>query len=299
MNLFVYSIFLVFVYPLSFLPFSILYVVSDIFSAILFHVIKYRRKIVFMNLKHAFPEKLEKEIKVIAKRYYKNLADVVVENIKLLTISEKETLRRCRFVNPELMNKLKNDAHTVVGLSSHVANWELGGLSLSLHSDLLVYGVYKPLSNKYFEKLINRMRQKFGLVLVEMDETIRTILSLKEEPALTIFIADQTPLDRKTSYWTMFFNQDTPFYSVPEKIANKLHSPVIYFDMTRIKRGYYQIEIIPVCNTGVEGPNQNITENYARLLESVIRKKPEQWLWSHRRWKRTRHPSTEQTPLTT
>lgn len=299
MNLFVYSIFLIFVYPISFLPFSILYFLSDIFSAFLFHVVKYRKKVVFMNLKNAFPEKDEKEIKVIAKKYYKNLADVVIENIKFLTISKKETVRRCRLVNPELLNKFKDDNQTVVGLSSHIANWELGGLSLSIHSDLKVYGVYKRLSNKYFEKLINKMRQKFGLILVEMDETIRTILSLKQDPTLTIFIADQTPIDAKTSYWTMFLNQDTPFFSVPEKIAKKLNSPVLYFDMSRIKRGFYQIEILTVTDTGVENPNQNVTEDYVRLLEKVIRREPELWLWSHRRWKRKRHPFTEQTPLTT
>jgi KDO2-lipid IV(A) lauroyltransferase len=203
----------------------------------------------------------------------------------MTTISKKAILRRNVFDNLSVLEKLKSDNKSLIAVLGHFGNWEWGGLSLSINSPMTVYSVYRPLSNPYFDRFMLRTRSRFGIHLVEMEDIYRTLLRLKE-PSISIFIADQSPPNTKATYWTTFLSQDTPVFLGVEKIAQRLKYPVVFLYSLRVKRGYYRIgcKLLAEDVSQLKGEHE-ITELHTEFLEQLIREYPDQWLWSHKRWK--------------
>jgi KDO2-lipid IV(A) lauroyltransferase len=272
---------------ISFLPFRALYFISDYFLyPLIYYLIGYRKKVVFQNLRNSFPEKDEKEIKQIANKFYHYFSDLLLETVKLLHISEKNYKKRIYFKNPEVLQDLYSKGYNIIAVTAHYGNWEW----MSGVSDATPYqnmSLYKPLSNKYFEKVMTGIRTRFGAHLVPMKETMRRMLTYKNQGirVLSCFIADQSPMKSQIQYWTKFLNQDTPIYLGVEKLAKTFHQAVVFLKILRTKRGYYTIEIVKLFEDVTNVPEHEITEAHVRELEALISQQPEYWLWSHRRWK--------------
>ncbi|MES2734293.1 MAG: lysophospholipid acyltransferase family protein [Bacteroidota bacterium] len=271
-------------YFLSWLPFPVLYAVSDLMYVIVYRLIKYRKKVVIQNLERSFPEKSSEEIQTIAKAYYHYLCDLILETFKTLTITKEEAIRRCRFHDLTLFRKLYAENKNIILVMGHYGNWEWAGSTMSLETAYQLYVIYHPLSNKYFDQLIYDMRSRFGTKLIPMNNTFRDMVKNKSIVNATAFIADQTP-PAERAYWTTFLNQETPIFEGTAKIAKKLNYPIVFVNVKRTKRGYYEIftEVL------VEHPQllseEEISELHTRRLEQEIIKQPEIWLWSHKRWK--------------
>jgi KDO2-lipid IV(A) lauroyltransferase len=150
-----------------------------------------------------------------------------------------------------------------------------------------LYVIYHPLENKFFNRMVIGMRTRFGTKLIEMKNTYRDMVKMKHETNATAFIADQTP-PPDSAYWTQFMNQDTPVFKGTEVIARKLNYPVVFINVKRIKRGHYELIAEMLCEDPSATADGEITELHTRKLEEEIRKNPETWLWSHRRWKHQR-----------
>jgi KDO2-lipid IV(A) lauroyltransferase len=285
MNLVFFKIISVLLYLISLLPFRILYLLSDILYLLLFHVVKYRRKVVKQNLKNSFPEKSVADRLEIEKRFYKHLSDLIFESIKTISISPKSLKKRFVFSNLTELTKYFEKGKSVIAVSGHYGNWEWGPLATAYELKEKVLVVYKPLSDNRFEKLINTMRSRFGAILVPMKHTLRKIIEYNSEPHVLVLIGDQTPPREESHYFINFLNQPTAIFLGVEKIAVRTNKPVIYFSINKIKRGYYECLIKPL----VEVPNQTkefeITNIHTQELENIIRNNPEYWLWSHKRWK--------------
>ncbi len=292
----VYYIALPFIYLLSLLPFPILYVVSDFMYLIIYRVIGYRREVTLTNLRNAFPEKPEKEIQKIARDYYHYFCDLTLETFKTLTISPKKALKRCHFNDLKLFERLYAEKKSIIIVMGHYGNWEWAGSSMSLESDYQLYVIYHPLTDKKFDALIYKMRTRFGTKLIAMQNTFRDMVKNRDEINATAFIADQTPSNPEAAYWTNFLNQDTPIFVGTEKIAKKLNYPVIFGNVKRIKRGYYEIFTDVLVEDPKSTKDGEISELHTRRLEAEIRKQPEIWIWSHRRWKHKRTINTENAP---
>jgi Kdo2-lipid IVA lauroyltransferase/acyltransferase len=283
-----YYIALPFLYLISLLPFWFLYRVSDFFFAILYYVLGYRKKVVMENLRNSFPEKSEKELKRIAIAFYKYLCDLFLETFKSLTVSKKEMLLRCT-INTDaqkLFKDLSEQKKSIVIVMGHYGNWEWAGNVFDYNKHQL-YVIYHPLSDKYFNNLVIKMRTRFGTKLIEMKSTLRDMVTNRKDITATAFIADQTPFP-ENAYWTTFLNQDTPVFIGTEKIASKFNYPVIYISVKRVKRGYYEIFAELLFETPKETKEGEISEAHTRRLEKDIIEQPEIWLWSHRRWKHKR-----------
>jgi len=289
----VYYIALPFIYLLSLLPFPILYAVSDFMYLIIYRVIGYRKEVTLTNLRNAFPEKPEKEIQKIAKDYYHYFCDLTLETFKTLTISRKTAVKRCKFNDLSLFEKLYAEKRSIIIVMGHYGNWEWAGSSMSLETKYQLYVIYHPLTDKRFDKLIYNMRTRFGTKLIAMQNTFRDMVKNRDEINATAFIADQTPSNPEAAYWTNFLNQDTPIFFGTEKIAKKLNYPVIFGNVKRIKRGYYEIFLEMLAEDPKSTKDGEISEIHTRRLEEEIRKQPEIWIWSHRRWKHKRTVNTE------
>jgi Kdo2-lipid IVA lauroyltransferase/acyltransferase len=281
-----------FIYMVSVLPFYLLYGIADIFYLLLYYVIGYRRKIVLTNLRNAFPDKNEKEINNISKRYYRYLCDLLLESFKTLTITKRSMIKHCSLSSSAqaLFDQLAAEKKSIILAMGHQGNWEWAGNSFSICCKQQLYVIYHPLSNKYFNNLIYKMRTRFNTRLIAMKDTYRDMVATKAEVNATAFIADQTP-SPQNAYWTNFLNQDTPIFKGTEKISRKMNYPVVYAYIKKIKRGYYEIFAEILTDHPAETTDDFISEQFIRRLEKDIISQPETWLWSHRRWKHKRQSS--------
>jgi len=287
MSAIIYYLALPFIYLVSYLPFPVLYLLSDLLYVLVYKVFGYRKSVVTQNLKKSFPEKSDAEIDKIRRGFYQYLCDLSLETIKMFSISPAAVRRIFVADDISVFERFYNEKKSVIIVMGHLGNWELSGAffsQLKLHQ---VYGIYHPLANKHFDRLISKMRTRCGARLYPMKETYKGMIRNRNEITATAFIADQTPAPN-SGYWMTFLNQDTAIFKGTEIIARKLDYPVIYASIIRQKRGQYKAR----CELLVEHPKElsenQITELHTKRLERDIINHPETWLWSHRRWKHKR-----------
>ena len=230
-----------------------------------------------------------KEIKSIERKYYRYLCDLFLETFKTLIFSREKAGKHCT-MNAEakkLFEKYFNEKKSVIIVLGHFGNWEWGGNTFTMANKQQLYVIYHPLQNKFFNNLTIKMRTRFGTKLIEMKETYKDMLTLRNEINATAFIADQTP-PPENAYWTKFLNQDTPVFRGTEIVSRKMNYPVVYVLVKKIKRGYYEIFAETLFENPKETKEGEISEAHTRRLEKDIIAQPETWLWSHRRWKHQR-----------
>lgn len=274
-----------FIKIVSYLPFPVLYLISDILYLLIYRLIGYRRKVVRHNLEKSFPDKSNEEIIAIEKKFYHYLCDTVVETTKLNSISETELRKRVKIKNSERYYELIKEGKSISIVLAHYLNWEWFVLALPLYTPVDTYGIYKPLSNKTFDHLFKDMRSRMGMIMTPMQQIMRALLKSKNKPFAVGIVADQTPSDIDNCYWTTFLNQSTPIFLGTEKIAKHFDTAVAFLNVDRTKRGYIEFEFIILAESSKGLNDFEITELHTRYLENKINKTPEFWLWSHRRWK--------------
>jgi len=272
-------------YLFSLLPFWFLYLVADFLYLIIYYIIKYRRQVVYENLKNAFPEKTEAERLKIQKQYFHYMADLLVETFKMISISEKELLKRMRATNPEMVEHYFKQGRSIIAAAGHYGNWEMAALAFGLLTEKKTLIVYKPLSNAAFDGFLNKQRARFGSTLVAMKQTLRTVISLKNERSMIVLASDQIPVKHDINYFTTFLNQPTAVYLGIEKIAKMVDSVVLFYRLDIIKRGYYTFTLVPLIEHPKETAQYEITNAHVQYLDKQVKEKPQYWLWSHRRWK--------------
>ena len=286
------------VYPLlwlvSILPFRLLYIFSDILYLFIYKIFGYRKEIVYENLTLVFPEKSEAEIKTIMTKFYHHLCDMMVEAVKSLTISEKAMKKRFTFSNIELINAIEAQDKSFLLMCSHYGSWEWIFIMQSYVS-CKGYAIYKPIANKHFDKLFKAVRAKYNSHLISTKETIPTLLQTARngERFGCGFVSDQSPKLSKASYWQNFMGIEVPVHTGAEAIARKLNTPVVFFGVERLKRGYYNCTFKTITETPKTTEKNEITKTFVELAEKQIYEAPEYYLWTHKRWKhRNNKPET-------
>lgn len=281
------------VYPLlwliSKLPFTLFYFVSDCLYVLLYYIVGYRRKTVRANIQMTMPELSDKKVREIEKKFYRHLGDIFLETIKSMTICEKELQKRYHFTNLDLVHKVEKQGKSVTLFCSHYANWEWMIILNSL-INLQGFAVYKQINNPYFDKLIGRIRTRFGSKVVEMRETIRVIRKneIQGDRGLYAFISDQSPMIGKSNCWQEFMGIEVPIFTGGEALCKKFDMVPMYLHVSQVKRGYYQCTFIPLTTDQEvvsEIPNYELSSRFLREVEKQIKQAPEFYFWTHKRWK--------------
>jgi len=272
------------IYLVASLPFKLLYIVSDFLYLFVYKVIGYRKKVVAENLKNAFPEYNNSELLALEKKFYHFFCDMVLESFKTLTITPKSLKKHVKFNGNGVFEKCKSEGKSVVVVMGHQANWEFAGAIFSFEKTHQLYIIYHPIKNKYFDKMMFNMRTRLGNKMYAMKDTVRGMITNKDELTATAFLADQTP-SPKGAFWTKFLNQDTPVFKGTAKLAKKFNYPVVYASVNRLKRGQYEVSIEMLVEHPSDFTEDAISELHTKRLEKDIIANPELWLWSHRRWK--------------
>lgn len=276
-------------YLLSLLPFGLLYALSDVLAFLLRNVVGYRKDVVRSNISTAFPDKGEEEIRQIMKDFYRNLSDMILETIKLLSIGEAEFARRNKFETGQ-MNEFLASGKNVEIYCAHQFNWEWGNRALSIASDEMVLGVYKKIRNKASERLFQKLRYHPNQQLIAMEDFGPRILSKLKYKHVLGLIADQNPSNPSNSYWLNLFNRPTPFLKGPEKSAKMLDMAVVFVTYERIKRGHYVYKTKALDHAATNYKDGEITVIFRDFLEQIVNKAPGNYLWSHKRWKHDWRP---------
>lgn len=280
----------------SLLPFWLLYRVSDFFCFFLYYVAGYRKKVVRENLKNSFPEKTRAELREIERRYYHYLADYMMESMKMMRLTKEEMLKRMKFRGIDLYLRLMEEHGGIVVAMPHYANfeWTLGMKILMKPEDVAVQ-VYKPLRNKYMDKMFRNIRSRFGGYNVAKHSAVRETVRLKRDGKKMVLalIADQAPSWSDVAYWTTFLNQDTDFMNGSERFAKLLNFPMMYCDIKKTKRGYCEATFELMSDKPKETADGELTEMFVRRVEQTILRDPAYWLWSHKRWKHKREHAAE------
>ncbi len=273
-------------FALSLLPFFMLYILSDVAFFILFYLTRYRRKVVHLNLRNSYPTKSEVEIRTLEKHFYRHFCDIMLELIKILTISKKSVKERFKVQNPLIIQELFNQKRSIILYTAHQGNWEwLAFLPLFIPHQAIAF--YQPQSNAYFDSLMKIIRGRFGVICVESNKGYKTIHTFAHDNILTVtyIIGDQSPQKDSTMHWVKFLNQDTAFLIGADRIAKKSNQVVIFPSFSKTKRGHYNLEFKIIETNASRIESFEIIEKYASMLEKTIAVSPEMWLWSHKRWK--------------
>ena len=286
------------VYPLillfSVLPFRILYFVSDILYILLYHVVGYRKKVVMGNLDIAFPEKSKEERTEIMKKFYHHFLDIFMEMIKTFSISDKEILERFKLTNQQELDEFMGRNKNVLLMSSHYANFEWL-FSLNLRVKHHGFAAYKKVKNKYFNNYIVRSRSRFNTTLVATKEFMATLAENDKNKLSSVYgmLVDQSPKLHKTYHWSTFFGVEVPVITGTEMLAKKYDYAVMYIETTKVKRGYYETKMEILSETPRAVPDFEITDLFMKKLEAKIRKEPEFYFWTHKRFKHMRVPENK------
>jgi len=286
MNLLIYILVYPLIWFISILPFRILYIISDILYLLIYYIIGYRKEVVMSNLKLVFPDKKEKELKIISKKFYSHFVDVFMEMIKTFTVSKEEIYKRYTFKNVELLNELNKDNKSVILMGPHYANWEWI-MSLDSFTNCEGYAIFKKINNKYFNNLIIKSRAKFGTNLIETSKIISKMIDNHQNNVQSIYglLSDQSPKLKKTYYWRTFLGVKVPIHTGAEMLAKKYNMNLVFIDTQKIKRGFYETSFSLISDDVNKYEDYKLTDIFTEKVEKKVREQPEYYLWTHNRFK--------------
>ncbi len=273
---------------LSYIPFGVLYVLSDCLFYPLYYIVRYRRKVVRRNLTESFPEKSEQEIKRIEKGFYRFFTDQVLESCKMMTISPEEITRRMKFANVEAVNAVFRKGKSIALYMGHYGNWEwVPSIPLCLEKNVMAVQIYHKLSNENMDRLMLNNRERLGAISVEMRKTARFITDMVQNGKVGIvgFIADHSPRKKDARHFLSFLNHNAPVLTGTEKVIKHYDFEAWFLKVKRIKRGYYEAELVCLHENPKELPDFELTALYFQVLEKMIVSRPELYLWTHNRFK--------------
>ncbi len=273
-----------FLWLISLLPLRVLYVFSDCVYGLVFYIVKYRKDVVMKNLFIAFPQKTDKERRQIAKKFYHNLIDMFIETLKMLSVSDKVLEKRFT-ANWELINAIHSTGKSVQIHVGHNFNWEWGNLVMTKKTVFKLLAVYMPLANKIMERLFYKIRTRNGAIFLRATHMKEDFVPYRNSQYLLGLVADQNPGHPGNAWWFNFFDRPTPFLKGPARAALLNNTAVVFAFIHKPRRGYYEAIFSPAVEMTGSISEEELTQKFVVYLEEVIKKYPDMWLWSHRRWK--------------
>ncbi|RXM51098.1 MULTISPECIES: lysophospholipid acyltransferase family protein [unclassified Chryseobacterium] len=271
---------------ISKLPLKILYIFSDVIFFLNYYLVGYRKKVITQNLRNSFPDKTEDEIRKIRKKFYRNFSDYLVETIKSFSISETESRVRMQHINQELFHEAKKEGKNIILLAGHVFNWEWINALARIIPQAHCHPVYRKVNSDFWENQMKKVRNKFGNEALEANEVIRNIFrSENNGDSAYMFVADQTPHFSHVTYGLEFMHQRTPAFIGYDKLATRMDLAFIYCEMKKVKRGYYQVNYYRIYPDNEKFTEHEVVRKFHKMLENTLNKYPDNYLWSHRKWK--------------
>ncbi|HEY6504981.1 MAG TPA: lysophospholipid acyltransferase family protein [Chitinophagaceae bacterium] len=271
-------------YAFSLLPLRVLYLFSDLAFFIVYYISGYRKKVVLSNLLIAFPEKTEKERVKIAKQFFLNFTDTMIESLKMISISKRELEKRSKG-EYDYINSLIDKGYSINVMACHQFNWEFANLIYARNLKVPFVGIYMVISNKILDRIFFQFRERYGTILISAQDFKNKMHKVFSGQYVLALAADQNPGNPYAGYWMNFFGRPVPFITGPGKGAVKNNTAVVFVGFHKVKRGHYEFKVTPISEDSSTYTPEQLTLKYKNLVEATVRKDPANYLWSHRRWK--------------
>ena len=285
MQLLVFIIVYPFLWFASVLPRPLFYLVSDVFFIKLYYLFGYRKKVVLNNLKICFPKATEVSLKAIRRKFYRHLCDLFMEMVLTMNLSKAGVKKRYQVQNIAVLKEIL-ETKSVLLVCSHYANWEWN-VSINNYIEQAGYAVYQKIGNRYFDAWIKKLRNRWNTTPITQAETIKTVIENEKNDLRAVYgmVADQSPPMSKANHWESFMGVEVPVFTGAESLARKLDMAVVFLKVTKIKRGAFHAQFIPITSTGKNTEKGQITRAFLDLTEAQIKEEPAHYLWTHKRWK--------------
>lgn len=257
---------------------------------VLCYLVHYRRKVVRENLHIAFPDKNSKECRQLEKAFYRAFADMIMEVLVGRHFSETDMRRLVHIKNKEEVAERCKQYGGGFFMLGHFLNWEWAVDYANQFEDFGIESntVYKPLSNKFFDKKMLSIRKQRGGTMVPMDRLLRTMVTNRENGKTSVYamLADQRPRKQSAKIQVIFMGQEVGMLVGSELLARRFEYPVYYAFMSAPEPGHYEVDFQLIYDPTTEQnlPQGTVTERFTRCLEKNILLNPSRWLWSHRRF---------------
>lgn len=276
------------------MPFWFLYGLSDVASCLLMYVLRYRRATVMDNLRRCFPDESPAWRRRVARRFYRGFTDTMLESLKMFSLSPERAKERIRYENPEEFECMLSSGRNHIMVLGHYANWEWLMFTKLLYPRLHAVALYQRIENAFVNRCALQARERFGMQALQAKHALLGLARLRNDgQTMVALVADQSPARHLIRHWTRFFDIETPVHIGMHQLAVALKYDVIFLDMRRVRRGYYRVRATRIYTPEEQVQPYRIVDRFFALLEAQIREKPEDWLWSHRRWKYCPRPLSE------
>ncbi|MHA6280361.1 lysophospholipid acyltransferase family protein [Salinimicrobium sp. CAU 1759] len=288
-----------FLWLISVLPFRLFYLFSDLVFVIVFYVARYRRTTVLENLTLVFPHKPVEELKKIRKNFYRHMVDMFLEMVKSISISNEELKKRFVFKNVEEIQKIREMDKSILLACGHYASYEWMNALQLYGLDYRGFGVYKKVKNRYFDQMAKDIRGRYDGILIPTAKATKTITFNEKQGIKGVYamIADQSPRLDRSKAWASFMGIQVPVFMGLEQLSRSLDMVVVYLHVEKVKRGHYVASFKTISYDPAQEPEYLITRSYFENLEAQIKKEPEYYLWTHKRWKHRNAPIPKQAVL--
>ncbi|MYB88463.1 MAG: lipid A biosynthesis protein [Proteobacteria bacterium] len=273
---------------LAYLPLPILHGLSGPLYLLLFYILRFRRKVAENNIRNSFPELDATERMALLKNHYRRLCDVALETTRSLAMAPTALERHVSFTNLGVIQQALQQNQTVLLAMAHHCNPVWAVLAAGQKLGTPVDGIYKPPHLAWLDELTLKSLSRFNITPVPAKTCVSTLLQRSASTRAVAIVADQAPRRSDKAYWTRFMHQDTPFYLGLEKIAQLFKYPIFFMDIKRTGRGHYEASFKPLAEPPYDKHSHAISESFARAVEQQILRSPQDWLWTHRRWKRAK-----------
>ena len=241
------------------------------------------KKLIHANIKRALPHISQENLNDIVKLMWNNYGRVFAEYIFIKDFRNGKYSSNIKIEGQDILEKIKQTEQQVIFVSGHLSNFELMAMHLE-KTGIKLSAIYRPLNNIFLNPLMEKIRKKY-ICKHQIKKGIggmKKLMSLKKENFSTALMIDQRVSE---GIFSNFFDQRALTTTIPAQLIKKFKIPVVPIHIQRNKGPNFKITIQKPIIFSEENSIQNITDKLNYVLENLIKIKPEQWIWSHNRWK--------------
>ena len=241
------------------------------------------KKIVHSNIKKAYPNIETENLNKITNLMWNNYGRVFAEYVFIKDFRFGNLSSNIEIKGQNVLDQIKRSNQKVIFVSGHLGNFELMAMCLD-KNNINLSTIYRPLNNVFLNKIMEGIRKKY-ICKNQIKKGIggmKALISLKKKNFSTALMIDQRVSEGILSN---FFNKKALTTTIPAQLIKKFNIPVIPIYIERIREINFEITIDKPIYFSKNDSNQIITDRLNKVLESMILKKPEQWIWTHNRWK--------------
>ncbi len=241
------------------------------------------KKLIKQNILKAFPNISDKDLKIISNNMWGNYGRILSEYVFLKDFSLSESHNNLEIIGQNFLQEIKNEGKPVIFISGHFNNFELMAMHIE-KSGINLAAIYRPLNNKFLNFIMERIRKKYickNQIKKGMTGTRQLLSYFKNNHSIALMIDQRVSQGIRSN----FFKHEAYTTTIPAQFVKKFKCKIVPIYIERVKDVNFKLTVNKPIKYSDEKSIENITLELNLLIEKMILKNPDQWIWSHNRWK--------------